>query len=81
MTHSTREFADLPLSTVLLIDKVADDFETAMSSGNTPSIDAYLERLHAPSDGRLREFIKSSGGDFKVDPLSRQTMPAVHWNP
>lgn len=50
MTHSTREFTDLPLSTVLLIDKVADDFEAAMTSGSTPSIDAYLERLHAPSD-------------------------------
>lgn len=57
MTHSTREFADLPLSTVLLIDKVADDFETAMSTGGTPSIDAYLERLHAPSDA-VRDIVR-----------------------
>jgi eukaryotic-like serine/threonine-protein kinase len=50
MTHCIREFADLPLSTVLEIDKLADDFEAAMVGGGTPLVDFYLERLHAPSD-------------------------------
>jgi hypothetical protein len=29
----------------------------------------------------LKEFIKKSGGDFKVDPISRVVQPARPWRP
>ena len=34
---------------------------------------------HAPPN--LLEFIKESGGDFRVDPIGRQAAPAVDWGP
>jgi hypothetical protein len=37
--------------------------------------------LNCEAPERLLDFIKSSGGDFKVDPLSRQISPAQQWGP
>lgn len=37
--------------------------------------------LNCDAPPRLLEFIKSSKGDFKVDPLSRTKSPAVAWYP
>jgi hypothetical protein len=37
--------------------------------------------LNRNAPARLLQFIEASGGDFKVDPISRTAMPAVPWGP